>query len=142
MKHLSSGRIALSFLAPIVIGVFAAGCNQSSTSSGSQPAPATSSNSQAAPAIPQPASTGSVALSWVAPLTNSDGTTLTNLAGYYIHYGNTTAAMNNVIHVPTAGLTIYVIDNLPKGKYYFSISSYSAAGVESPPSPVISTTLS
>jgi len=139
MKNLSSGRIALSFLAPIVIGVFAAGCNSSAVSPASSSA--ASGNSQAAPVLPQSAGTGSVTLNWVAPVTNSDGTTLTNLAGYYIHYGNTTTAMNNVIHVPTPGLTIYVIDNLPTGKYYFSISSYSAAGVESPPSPVISTTL-
>jgi hypothetical protein len=76
-----------------------------------------------------------VTLNWVTPLSKSDGTTLTELAGYYIHYGSDSAAMNEVIQVAASGLTIYAIGNLPTGTYYFSIASYSAAGVESAPHP-------
>jgi hypothetical protein len=44
-----------------------------------------------------------------------------------------------VIQVPTSGLAVYVIESLSAGSYYFSITSYSAAGVESASSPVVST---
>jgi len=128
MTYLFANRIVLNILAPILICALAAAC----TSGGG-------GHSQASSALPQAAGTGSVTLDWVAPVSNSDGTTLTNLAGYHIHYGTDSAAMNDVIQVPTPGLTVYVIDNLPTGTYYFSITSYSAAGVESASSPVIST---
>jgi hypothetical protein len=89
----------------------------------------------------QPAPSGAITISWQAPLTNADGSTLTDLAGYQIHYGTGITAMDQVVRVPTPGLTNYVIDNLPAGTYYFSITSYTAAGAESAASAVISTTL-
>jgi hypothetical protein len=77
MTYPSAKRIVLNILAPIVICVFAAGCNSAAGGDG-----------QAAAALPQSAGTGSKTLNCVAPVSNSDGTTLTNLAGYYIHYSS------------------------------------------------------
>jgi len=72
---------------------------------------------------------GSASLSWTAPTTNSDGSALTNLAGYRIHYG-TTSAMTQVVQVASAGITTYVLGNLSSGTWYFAVSAYTSAGAE------------
>jgi predicted small secreted protein len=84
---------------------------------------------------------GNATLSWQAPTTNTDGTALTNLAGYYIRYGTSAANMNQLITVATTGITTYVVDNLAAGTYYFAISAYTAAGVQSSLSAIVSKTI-
>ena len=77
-------------------------------------------------------------LSWLAPATNTDGSALTNLAGYYIHYGTNRGKLDHLIKIATVGLSNYVIDNLVSGTHYFAISSYTTAGVESALSAIVS----
>ena len=60
----------------------------------------------------QQAATGSAALSWQAPTTRTDGTPLTNLAGYHIRYGTSSGSYNNVITIPNGGITNAVVSNL------------------------------
>jgi hypothetical protein len=72
-----------------------------------------------------------VTLSWEAPTENSDGSVLANLMGYRIHYGPTSKSYSNTIEVSNAGLTTYVVQNLPSGTYYFAITAYNTAGAES-----------
>ena len=76
------------------------------------------------------AATGSASLSWTAPTTNSDGTALTNLAGYRIHYGTTTA-MTQTAQLATPGVTTYTLGNLTSGTWYFAVSAYASNGTES-----------
>jgi hypothetical protein len=78
-------------------------------------------------------------LSWTPPVANTDGSTLTNLGGYNVYYGTSPDALTQVIKVDNAGLTRYVIDDLPSGTWYFAMTSVASDGVESPRSPVIST---
>lgn len=73
---------------------------------------------------------GSASLSWSAPTTNSDGSALTNLAGYRIHYG-TTNAMTQVVQVASPGITTYTLGNLSSGTWYFAVSAYASTGAES-----------
>jgi hypothetical protein len=84
--------------------------------------------------------TGSATLSWQPPQTNTDGTALTNLVGYYIHYGTNSSSLDLQLKVD-AGLTRYVIDNLASGTWYFAISSYNSAGIESAMSAIVSKTI-
>ena len=79
----------------------------------------------------QQASNGSVTLSWQAPDSRTDGSTLTNLAGYRIKYGTTSGSYPNVIVLNNPGLTSYVVENLPAATYYFVMSAVDSAGVES-----------
>jgi hypothetical protein len=81
---------------------------------------------------PVTASTGSATLSWIPPTQNSDGTVLANLAGYHIYYGTTPDSMSKEVTVSNAGLTRYVISGLAAETWYFSMTAYNAAGVESP----------
>lgn len=76
---------------------------------------------------------GSATLNWQAPSQNADGTPLTDLAGYRIHYGTDMSAMNQKIAIDNAGITTYVIDNLPAGTWHFSLSSVNGSGIESNP---------
>jgi len=85
---------------------------------------------------------GTATLSWTAPTQNSDGSGISDLAGYNIHYGNSSAAMNQTIQVANAGATGYVITGLPSGTWYFTVTSYTTGGAESAPSAVASKTIS
>ena len=85
--------------------------------------------------------TGSATLTWTAPTENDDGSALTNLAGYRIQYGTSATALTQTVQVANPGLTTYVIDNLAQGTWYFSMKSYTSAGLESAPTNVVSKTI-
>lgn len=81
--------------------------------------------------------TGAITLTWEAPTTNADGSALTNLAGYRIYYGTSSTNLDRKVAISGTGLTRYVIDNLPVGTYYVSMTSVNFSGVESALSPVV-----
>jgi hypothetical protein len=91
--------------------------------------------------VNRPAVASNAALDWAPPTANTDGTVLSNLAGYVVHYGTSPDKLTNSIKISNPGMTSYVIDNLGSGTWYFSVSSYAASGVESAQSNVISTTI-
>jgi hypothetical protein len=86
------------------------------------------------------ASMGNATLSWTAPTQNTDGTALTNLAGYRIVYGASASALSQTVQVTNAGVTTYVIDLTP-GTYYFAIKAYTSEGTESSLSNVVAKTV-
>jgi len=73
----------------------------------------------------------SVALSWTPPTQNADGSTLTDLSGYKIHYGTASKSYEKSVAVNTAGVTSYQLDGLPAGKVYFAMTAVNASGAES-----------
>jgi len=83
-------------------------------------------------------STGSVTLSWLPPTTNTNGTPLTNLAGYRIYYGTSASSLTHSVQITNPGIASYVISNLSPATWYFSLVSYNSADVESPFSQVVS----
>jgi hypothetical protein len=85
--------------------------------------------------------TGSVTLQWTAPTENTNGTPLTNLAGYWIYYGTSANALTKSVQITNPGIVSYVLQNLSPGTWYFALSSYTNAGVQSSTSPVASTTV-
>ena len=103
-----------------------------------------SSSTTAPPATPPtstPASSSNVTFGWQAPTENSNGTPITNLAGYKIHYGTASQQYTQVVEVSNPSLSRYVMDSLPSGTYYFAITAYNAQGIESALSGEVSTTL-
>ena len=80
-------------------------------------------------------------MNWAPPLQNTDGSSLTNLAGYRIVYGTSAASLTNTVDVPTVGVASYTIDNLTSGTWYFAMKSYNTAGAESAQTNVLSTTI-
>lgn len=83
----------------------------------------------------------SVTLSWTAPTVNSDGKPVTDLAGYHVYYGTSEKTMTTVITVDKATSTDQVIGNLLPGTWYFAVSAYNSALVESEISTILPVTL-
>ena len=81
--------------------------------------------------VAQPATSGTATLTWTAPVTNTDGSALTDLAGYHVHYGNSPSALSTVVDVPNAGAVSDTIGGLSSGTWYFAISAYTTSAVES-----------
>jgi hypothetical protein len=73
----------------------------------------------------------SVTVSWVPPDTNTDGTPITGLAGYKIHYGTASKKYTETISIDTVGVTRYVVENLKPGTYFFSVTAVTSQGAES-----------
>ncbi|MFQ5755720.1 MAG: fibronectin type III domain-containing protein [Acidiferrobacterales bacterium] len=84
---------------------------------------------------------GSVTLSWTPPTQNTDGSKLSDLAGYKIYYGTSEKYFQRVIEVKGPGVNEYTINNLPPFRYYFAVTAYNVAGAESTHSNVQSKTV-
>ncbi len=88
-----------------------------------------------------------VTLSWAPPTTNSDGTPLTDLAGYIVYYYRAIYDHYSVIDdyahsIDVGDVRTYQISNLIKGDtYYFAITAYDTSGNESEYSNVVGKTL-
>lgn len=74
---------------------------------------------------------GVATLDWMPPTQNSDGTILTNLAGYTVYYGTSPNELSQSVKVSNPGLASYTVTGLTSGTWYFAVTSYSADGVES-----------
>jgi hypothetical protein len=86
-------------------------------------------------------SSGNVTLSWQAPTDNTNGSALLNLAGYVIHYGSVSKTYTSTITIDNPGLTSYVVEDLPPGTYYFSMTATTTSGAQSSLSAEASTTI-
>jgi hypothetical protein len=84
---------------------------------------------------------GSATLSWIPPTTNTDGSPLTNLAGYRVRWGPAAGNYTNFAAINNPGLSSYVVENLVSGTYYFVVSAVNSVGVESQFSNVASKTI-
>lgn len=86
--------------------------------------------------------TGMATLSWAAPTTNTDGTPLTDLAGYTIEYGTSSGALDRSVTIASPSTTIYTISDLTTGTWYFAVVAYTTEGSQSTLSGIVSTTIS
>lgn len=84
---------------------------------------------------------GSATLKWQPPTSNTDGSPLTNLAGYVIRYGTSLGGLSTEVRVANPGLTTYMVSELTPATWYFQVSAYNTSGVESAPSATASKTI-
>jgi hypothetical protein len=84
---------------------------------------------------------GAATVNWQPPTENTNGTVITNLAGYTIEYGTNKSNLTSSVKVANPGLTSYVIENLAAGTYYFGVIAYNSAGQMSSVSGVASKTI-
>ena len=75
--------------------------------------------------------TGSATLSWAAPTARTDGSPLTNLAGYTVFYGRMSGIYDYQIDINNPGILTYVVENLVSGDWYFALTAYDSQGLES-----------
>ena len=90
---------------------------------------------------PPPTMSGSATLSWNVPTQNTDGSPLTDLAGYRIYYGTDATALAQSVNIDTTETTSYVVSSLSSGTWYFAICAYTTAGTESALSNLASKTI-
>jgi hypothetical protein len=133
----SSGATAGSTTAPITA---AAPPTAGSGTSGSGTT-AVGTGSKATPPIKPVTTNGVATLDWMPPTQNSDGSVLTNLAGYTVYYGTSPNDLSQSVKVTNPGLTAYTVTGLNSGTWYFAVTSYSADGVESGRTSTVSTTI-
>lgn len=74
-----------------------------------------------------------ITLTWKAPTTNSDGSTLTDLGGFKIFYGTSSSMSNNtVVDVKDPAATSKVLGpGLAPNTYYIVMDAYNTGGAES-----------
>lgn len=89
--------------------------------------------------------TGVVVLTWDAPITRTDGSSLnpvTDVQSYQIYYGTAPGVYTRSVYVPNPGIaTITHTFNIAKGTYYFAVTDTDLYGVESGYSTEISKTI-
>jgi truncated hemoglobin YjbI len=112
-----------------------------SVSNGAQSAALPAFKITVQPALVTPAVAGTASLSWSQTTENTDGSRLTNLAGYVVRYGTSSTALNTQISVPSASATGVEITNLSPGNWYFGVAAINTANVESQFSAIVGKTI-
>ena len=72
-----------------------------------------------------------VTLTWQSPTTNSDGTPLTDLAGYKIYVSKTSGAYDKLTAIDVGNVLTKTLTNFCEGTYYFVATAYDTSGNES-----------
>ncbi len=102
------------------------------------------SSSASLPAFPitvVQVATGTATVTWTPPVQRTDGSALTNLAGYEVRYGLSAAVLDRTITLGNPGLTSYVVEGLASGTWYFGVVAMDGAGQASDLSAVRSKTI-
>jgi hypothetical protein len=71
---------------------------------------------------------GSATLSWTPPTRNTDGSALTNLAGYRVVYGRSSSTLDQIVQIANPGVSTYTVTGLSSGAWYFAVRAYSSSG--------------
>ena len=74
-------------------------------------------------------------------ITFTDGSTLTDLAGYRIRYGTSASALTQTIAIDNASVTTYVVEDLAPATWYFAVTAVNSTGSESTYSNVANKTI-
>ena len=92
------------------------------------------------PVDPPPVEQQIVSLSWTAPSTRTDGTSLplSELVGYRVYYGTSPTEMTLQEDIIGVSETSTSYSNLGPGVYYFAVTVYDVDGLESSFSQVVS----
>lgn len=77
-----------------------------------------------------PGSAGSATVNWTTPTTNTDASTLTDLASYKVLYGTSTA-LGQSVSIADPAATSRQITGLAPGGWFFTVRAVNALGVES-----------
>ena len=80
----------------------------------------------------------SVGLGWTPPTEYTDGSVMSNLAGYRIWYGKSASDLSTMVEVSNPGISSYVVEGLTSGAWYFAITAFTKDGAESDHSAVAS----
>lgn len=80
-------------------------------------------------------------LTWTPPTENTDGTPLTNLAGYRVHWGRSASVLDSTAQIANPAVTSYSVQDLTLGEWFFGVRAYTTQGAESALSNIVSKTM-
>ena len=85
---------------------------------------------------------GYARVGWIAPTTNTNGSPITNLAGYRVYYGTSTGSLTRVQEVSDVGASFVTVSPLATGTWYFKVKAVNANRTESADSNIASKVVS
>jgi hypothetical protein len=74
---------------------------------------------------------GTALVSWNPPTNNTDGSTITDLAGFKIYYGRFPGEYDQTITINNSGLLSYLVENLASSDWFFVMTAFNKSGIES-----------
>ena len=74
---------------------------------------------------------GTISLTWDAPTENADGTTLTDIAGYRVYFGEAPSTYPNSVMIFGTGTTASVRNILYGRTTYFTVAAFNIYGYTS-----------
>ncbi|WP_161974451.1 fibronectin type III domain-containing protein [Piscinibacter terrae] len=116
------------------------GASDSTSTPSEVPTPSTPTPSTPTPPTPAP-TTGSITLSWTAPTTNSDGSAISDLAGYRVYYGTASGFYTDNVTIDNPSTLTATISNLPADTYYVIVRAFNSVNSESLASVEVSKTI-
>ena len=83
--------------------------------------------------VEEPAGLVTASLSWAAPATRADGSSLSlsEIDGYRIYMGESESSMVAVMDINDYSVNTYTLTDIPQGDHYFAVTAYDSAGNES-----------
>lgn len=86
------------------------------------------------------AATGSISLTWTAPATRADGSSLdiSEIGGYVVYLGTSSDNLQMLVDIKDGSATAYTIGELQLGTYYIAVTTYDMDGYASSYSNVVS----
>ena len=70
-------------------------------------------------------------MSWLAPTTNADGSTLMDLRGFRVYHGTAPQTYGTPVDIADPAARSYTFQNLATGTHYFAVSAYDTSLNES-----------
>ncbi|MBK9253353.1 MAG: hypothetical protein IPM70_16485 [Proteobacteria bacterium] len=74
---------------------------------------------------------GTALLSWTPPTQNSDGSTLTDLGGYWIFHSTDAGSLVRFQRLTDPAARSYTATGLAPGRHFFAVAAYATSGAES-----------
>ncbi len=84
---------------------------------------------------------GEATVAWDPPATYTDGTPITDLAGYNVYTGTSASDLTKIGTVDASQETYTVTDLLPGATHYFAVTAFDGADMESGYSEIVSKTI-
>ena len=78
-----------------------------------------------------PRGDGTALVSWMPPTENTDGSPLTDLAGFKVRYGNSPGSYSDTLTMNNPGLSSYLVEDLGAADWYFVLTAFNSSGIES-----------
>lgn len=79
-----------------------------------------------------------VAIAWTAPTQNTDGSPLTDLAGFRVRWGNAPDNLGPGVYIQNPAARSWTSGTLTPGTWHFGVHAFNALGLESDISNIVS----